>query len=130
MNLALPERTEALLRDLAQQQGVSTETYVTRLLETHAWQQNLNTATEMQLLQQVNLGFTEVQWQRYAALVERRREARLTDVEHAELLALTEQLETANAKRMAALAELAKRRDLSLEELMEGLGLAPPGVGE
>ena len=62
MNLALPERTEAQLRDLAQQQGVTTETYITRLLETHAWQQNLNAATETRLLQQVNLGFTRVQW--------------------------------------------------------------------
>ena len=70
-----------------------------------------------------------MQWQRYAALVEGRREEQLTDAEQNELLVLVEQLEEANAKRMAALAELATRRHSSLEALMKGLGLAPPGVG-
>ena len=128
IRLALPEATEEQLHDLAQQQGVSTETYVTQLLETHAQQRDLKRSTESQLLQQVGLGFSEVQWQRYEALVELRREERLGDAEQTELIALSNQLEAANAKRMAVLAELSKRREVTLGQLMNDLGLAKPTV--
>lgn len=130
MNLALPNGTEAQLRDLAQQQGVSTETYITRLLEAHAQQRDLATASETQLLQLLSLGFNEAQWERYETLKKRRREETLGSAEQAELIALSDRLEEANAKRMAALAELSKRRGTPLRSLMTELGLVQPVVGE
>ena len=71
----------------------------------------------------MNAGFSKTQWQRYRKLVDLRCEEQLTDAEQNELIKLSEQLEEANAERMAMLAELAKRREVPLGQLMNDLGL-------
>lgn len=126
LTLTLPNHTEAQLRELAQQRGVSTETYAAQLLESFARQQDLRVATETQLLQQLSLGFSEREWQRYRHLVGLRQDGHLSEAEHQELLSLSDRLEQANAKRMGVLAELAKRRQVPVEQLMHEVGITQP----
>lgn len=126
LTLTLPHHTETQLRELAQQQGVSAEIYAAQLLESFAQQQDLREASEAQLLRQLGLGFSELEWQRYYDLVELRRNGRLDDAAHQELVSLSNRLEQANAKRMGVLAELAKRREVPLEQLMLEVGIAQP----
>lgn len=128
LTLTLPDHTEAQLRELAQQQGVSTETYAAGLLELFATQQDLRAATETQLLQQLSLGFSERDWGRYRHLVGLRQDGHLGDAEHQELLSLSDRLEGANAKRMGVLAELAKRRRVPVEQLMHEVGVTHPNL--
>jgi hypothetical protein len=60
--------------------------------------------------------------------VAKRQAEALTDEEHAELTALSNYIEELNARRMQRLAELAHLRGITLRELLERLGIAPPAV--
>ena len=75
------------------------------------------------LLQQINLDFTPEKWTFYLKLKEKRQNGKLTKLQQEQLLALTEEIEIANAKRIAVLAELAQIRNLPIRVLMEQLGL-------
>jgi hypothetical protein len=44
------------------------------------------------------------------------------------LVDIADQIELANARRIAALIQLAQLRHTSLEELMDQLGIQPPSV--
>ncbi|MBI3360158.1 MAG: STAS/SEC14 domain-containing protein [Chloroflexi bacterium] len=79
--------------------------------------------SEAELLQKINLGLSAEQWQRYRALVAKRRAETLTADEQQELITYSDQIEKANARRIAYLIELAKLRQTSLEALMNELGI-------
>lgn len=128
LTLSLQNHTEAQLRELARQQGVSMETYAAQLLESFAQQRELEEASENQLLQRLNLGFSESEWERYYELVALRQQGRLSAAEREALLVLSRRLEGANAKRMSVLVELAKRRGVSLERVMQEVGIAQANV--
>ena len=82
---------------------------------------------EGRLLTEINTGFSEDTWKRFHELVARRQEEILTEVERAELLSLTTQMERANVERLKKLIELARLRGVKLEELMDQLGIRDPG---
>ena len=128
LSLELPNHTEAQLRALARQRGVSAEAYAAQLLESSVRQRELAEASEAQLLQRLGLGFSEQEWERYHRLVESRQEERLNAEEQRKLLALRERLEAANAARMGVLVELAKRRGVGLEQVMREVGIVQPGI--
>lgn len=86
-----------------------------------------NEAAEAELLRQINTGWAAERWQRYHALVAKRRAEILTPEEHRELIALTDEREIAHAQRMEHLVELAKLRQTTLDAVMEQLGLQAPG---
>jgi hypothetical protein len=81
---------------------------------------------EAELLQRIGAGLPPAIQQRFDDLVERRRQEVLTSVEHAELLALTDQVEQHDAQRAAALAQLAALRGTSVGNLLHSLGIQPP----
>jgi hypothetical protein len=83
---------------------------------------------EAALLQQINKGLPEEVWQRYRALVARRRAETLTPEEHKELIELSDRMEEVNARRMEHLVELARLRRMSLEAVMQQLGIRPRNV--
>lgn len=128
LTLTLPNHTEVQLRELAQQQGLSAETFAAQLLESFAQRRELQEASESQLLQQLSLGFSDHEWGRYHHLVRLRRDERLSAAEHQELLGLSDRLERANAKRMSVLVELAKRRQVPLEQLRREVGITQPNL--
>jgi len=63
---------------------------------------------------------------RFAELVARRQEEKLTPDEHQELLRLNDLIEKSDAERMRHMLELARIRGVSLEVMMEELGMHPP----
>lgn len=87
---------------------------------------NQSLDNESELLQQINRGFSAQTWQRYHDLIARRQAEILTSEEHAELISISDQIEKANARRLRYLAELAQLRQVSLEIVMEQLGIQVP----
>jgi hypothetical protein len=61
----------------------------------------------------------------YHSLIAKRQAETLTSDEHQELINLNTQIETLNVQRIQALIQLADRRNQSLPDLMESLGINP-----
>jgi len=80
---------------------------------------------ESELLLKINQPVPADVQQRYDELIARRDARTLTPEEHQELLRLTDQVELLEAERMKHLIELAKLRQVSLDEIMRQLGLPP-----
>jgi hypothetical protein len=83
-------------------------------------------ADESELLLKINQGISPDMQTRFDRLVAKRQAETLTPEEHRELLALTRQIEAMDAERMACLADLSRIRGMSLENLMNELGIEPP----
>jgi hypothetical protein len=81
---------------------------------------------EAELLIKINQGLPPDIHARYAELITKRQEERLTPEEYQELLQLTAQVEQFEAQRVAYLAELAQLRQTSLTALMEDLHIPSP----
>jgi len=84
------------------------------------------TADESALLARINQGLPDDDRARLRALVEKRDDETITEAEWQELAALTDRLELLHADRLAALAELAKLRGVTLDEVMSQLGIQFP----
>lgn len=126
--LAQPS-SDNLLDAVADLDGKEFDQFVSQVLALQARRRTHTLAhQEATLLQQINLGIEPVTWRRYATLKAKRRAATLSDAEHNELIALGDQIELANARRVTALIQLAQLRHTSLEDLMEQLGIQPPPV--
>ena len=80
---------------------------------------------EAELLQLINRGIPPKARQRYDELNDALSAENITDAEHQELLGLIEQVKQADVERLHHLIELAQLRQLSLDELMNQLGLRP-----
>lgn len=80
---------------------------------------------EATLLQKINQSLSQIQWQRYRDLISKRQAESLTSEEQAELIALSDQLEEANAERITYVAQLATLRKTTVPALMKELGLKP-----
>jgi hypothetical protein len=123
---------ESQLQYAAALAGVAPETYIVGLL-----QQNLRRATvrhktdrslprqEAELLQKINRSLSQIQWERYDQLVGKRQAETLTPEELDELMALSDQIEAANVRRIKYLAELARLRNTTVSALIVELGIKP-----
>jgi len=78
---------------------------------------------ETELLQQINHGMPADMRQRYDALNAKLHDETITPEEHEELLTLIDRLELADAERMQRLVALAQIRGVSVDTLMEQLGI-------
>ena len=81
--------------------------------------------SDTELLEEINRGFPSEIWLRYRELVAKRQAETLGAEEHAELIALIDRIELANAHRIECLAELAARRRVPLRTLMAEMGIQP-----
>ncbi len=113
---------EAGLRHQAAKQGVDAATYIAEALKRVLGDPP---GTEVELLQQINLGISSATWQQYHALVEKRRAETLSPEEHRSLIELSNEIEQANARRMGYVAELARLCRVPLNALMQQLGISP-----
>lgn len=130
LTIELPPHVETRLRDEAARDGLDTGAFVLNLLEksvelTRREPQHLS-QMEAELLQSINEGLPPEKWQRYQELVAKRRAKSLTAEEHRELIELSDSIEETNARRIGHLVELAQLRNISLESLMQNLGISPP----
>ena len=137
LTIELEPETERRLRQAARSSGLDTQEFVQRYLEVQFPREPAAShlsAREAELLQQIELDLPEATWRRYRKLAKKllaeQRSAAgekfLAAGEYEELLALTQQVEAANVKRIERLSELAKLRKVSLPELMKQLGLKTP----
>lgn len=78
---------------------------------------------EAELLQQINRGVPTPVWQRYHLLNEKLLDETLTPAEYEEFSTLVDQIEGADVERLQHLIELAQLRNLSLDALMDQLGI-------
>jgi hypothetical protein len=119
---------ESRLETVASQLGMTPTTYIMRLLQKELDSRiapaRLSPA-ESKLLKKINTSLSAIEWERYHFLLAKREAETLTDAEQAELVALSDQIEEANARRMKAVAELARLRKITVPMLVEKLGLSP-----
>ncbi len=83
------------------------------------------TQNETELLKKINSVAPTVIQKRYDFLVKKRKNETINDEEYQELLELTAYMENLGVKRLEYLLELAKLRNLSLDEIVEQLQLKP-----
>ena len=84
------------------------------------------TSEESRLLIAINQGLTEPEWHRYRALIARRDAGTITELERDELIYLCDRLELLHAERLEKLAELARLRGVTLDQVMDQLGIRRP----
>ena len=81
---------------------------------------------ESELLLRINEGTPPGLRTRYWELIEKRRDETLTPDEYQELLQLTELVEGLQVERVRNLVKLAQLRGVTLDQLMQDLGIKPP----
>jgi hypothetical protein len=132
LTIDIPPELESRLRDEAARQGVDARTLIVRALEQRLGvtqspgQAASLSKAEAELLQKINLGVSQEDWARYRDLVAKRRAETLADGEQAELVALSDRIERANAERVRHLIELARLRGTTLDALMRELQISGP----
>jgi hypothetical protein len=129
ITITLPPDLEVQLRERATVAGVPAEEYVLDALAERLGASGIPPLCEEQsrLLEDINRGMPEATWRRYHQLVAARHAQTLTDAEHAELLSLTDEIELAHAQRLEKLIQLAALRQMSVDDLMDQLGIRDPG---
>ena len=127
----IPPELAAQLRAAAANKGLEASAYIVQTLAEHMRQTQpcgvpcLN-ETETRLLEQINTGLPQEAWQCYHALLAKRQAEQLTPEEHAALIALSDQIEAFNVRRIESLVALAHLRHTSLEALIHQLGIHTP----
>ena len=127
ITINLVHEMEARLRRAARREGVSPDAYVAAIL--HRYMQEQASAlhvAQAELLNQINIGLSEKDWQRYHTLRLKLANAPLGSDDQDELLAFTDRIEAANVQRIAALIQLAELRGTTLDALIDQLGIHPP----
>ncbi len=127
IQLNVTSELERKLKKAASQVGLKPDTYILRLLQKDLQGQPAParlSPQESKLLKKINTSLSAVEWDRYHALLARRNAEALNAQEQAELVAFSDEIEAANARRMKAVAELARLRETSMPALMETLGLS------
>jgi hypothetical protein len=130
ITLELTPELDRQLRDEAAKQGLDPKHYILNTLSHHlgSVQRKTNPLAhaEADLLQKINIGLSQETWDRYHALIVKRRAETLNTEEQARLIEISDRIEQANAPRIEALIELAKLRNTSIAALMQELGIKTP----
>ncbi|MEL6136078.1 MAG: hypothetical protein AAFR42_01515 [Cyanobacteria bacterium J06628_6] len=132
LNLEITPELEKHLRQAASQLGLSVNTYAVQILhQSLQFQPAQATGTtslpkeEADLIQVINQSLSDIEWQRYHVLIEKRQAETLQTEEQTALVRLSNRLEMANVERIQAVAKLAQIRNTSIPALMDDLGLKP-----
>lgn len=123
LTIELDSLTENRLLERSLQEGLRKEELAAGILATSLASVPESAMSEVQLLEKINKGWNESEWRRYHALTAIRKEERLTEAEYQELCDLTTAREIAHMNRMRLVFELAKIRNITLDEAMRQLGI-------
>ena len=123
--LDLNPELAASLQVRAQAMDMSLEELVTHLLQSELKAEEV-ASVEDALLQQINQGMSEAFWEEYHELIRQRETETLNTAAQQRLIHLSDELETAHARRMEHLLALARLREVSLPALMDSLDLNLP----
>ena len=128
IHLNVTSELERKLKKAASQMGLTPDSYILRLLQKDLQNQFAPaqlSPKESQLLKKINTSLSAIEWDRYRVLLAKRDAESLTTKERSELIALSDQIEEANVRRLKAVEELARLRKTTVPVLMETLGLSP-----
>jgi hypothetical protein len=126
LKLDLPSELEHKLHREAQMAGVGESEFALRVIEDRLTHGSATLSEDEELLlREIDRGFSDPWWERYAQLVRKREDEALSELERRELSVLTEALEEYNVRRISCLAGVAKRHGIALDELMKQLDLKP-----
>jgi hypothetical protein len=115
---------DEVLKSVAQLEPNELEQVVDKLIALQAQQRAVSLSkTETELLQQINRGLPPEVRLRYDELNTKLHEETITPAEHEELLQLIDQIEQADAERMGHLIALAQLRQVSVDTLLDQLGI-------
>lgn len=118
---------ENRVRQNALQKGIDLNQFIVQFLELNFPEEKPKpqtiSARESILLQKIDLAIPVETWERYHVLRAKRQDETINVSESAEYDAINQQIEVANVKRLTSLIELAKIRKITLDELMQQLGL-------
>lgn len=85
--------------------------------------------SEIELIKKINNCVLSAEEQlRFNKLVKKRRAEKITEIELAELISLTEESEKLNVERIRMLAKLATAKKKTLSEIMDELEIYPPKI--
>lgn len=124
----LPSELKTALQSLAEQEGRDPDRYIIDTLQEHVDHRadTPSANSESELLRQISQGLPVATWQRSHELTARRRAETLTPDEQEELIALSDEIEGWNVRRLELLIELSRLRGVPVRVLMEQMGLRPP----
>jgi antitoxin component of RelBE/YafQ-DinJ toxin-antitoxin module len=128
IHLNVTSELERQLNKVAKQMGLTPDTYIMRLLQQELQKRSAParlSAEESALLQQINISLSPIKWEQYHVLLAKRDNETLTTGEQEDLIAISDQIEEANVRRMKAVAELARVRNTTIPALVTNLGLSP-----
>ena len=123
LTIELDSLTDNRLQERSFQEGRGKEELAAQILALSLTARPAPELSEAHLLEKINQGWNEQEWQRYHALAALRKEERLTEAEYQELCILTNERETAHAKRLRFILELAKLRNIPFAEAMRQAGI-------
>jgi len=125
--LNLPLEIESKVREAARSEGVDVSAYLLEAAEARLrYFDPARKLADAELLERINLcSFPENFWSRFRALVAKSKRKTLTLKEQQELIEHTSQTESRDAERLPYLAELAKRRRITIQAVLTELGLQP-----
>jgi hypothetical protein len=118
-----------MIKGVAQLEPYELEQVVNELLALQARQRAISLSkNETDLLEQINRGLPQTVRLRYDELTAKLQEETITPSEHEELLRLTDQIEQADVERLRTLIALAQLRQVSVDTLMDQLGIRRSSV--
>lgn len=125
--LDLPPLIESQVREAAQAEGVEVSAFLREAAEAYLRRYDpARPLTEAELLARINrTGLPEAFWDRYRTLAAKRRAETLTRKEQHELIGLSDQMEARRVERLRFLVTLAEMRQISVDALIDELGLRP-----
>jgi hypothetical protein len=113
-----------MLKGVAQLESDELEQIVNKLLALQAQQRAVSLSqTETDLLQQINKGLPPTVRGRYDELAVKLHEETITPAEHEDLLRLIDQIEQADVEHLRCVIVLAQLRGVSVDTLMDQLGI-------
>jgi hypothetical protein len=119
--------SEQLLKAAGQLSSSDLDEFVERVLVLRAKRKAPHLPqAEAELLVAINQSLPAETQRRYDELIAKRRAEALTPEEYSELLCLTDEVEAYDTRRVENLVKLAQLRQVTLDQLMEDLGLRPP----
>ena len=126
MAVHLEVTTENLLNAVAQMPESEFNRFVEQAKQLRIKREgNKSSYQETDLIHKINTIYSAEKRQRYNALYEKFQQKNITPKEHKELLKLSGEFETLNAKRLEYLGELARMRGQSLKDVIKDLGMKP-----
>jgi hypothetical protein len=118
--------TEQLLNAALQMPRPELEQFVRRLFALKTQQESPGLSErEAELLMKINRGLSPETANRRKKLIAKREAETITKKELQELIQITTEVERLNVERVKNLIELASLRNVTLDELMDQLGLRP-----